>query len=99
MKRERDEEDDDALDHPSQATCPISIADAHGSVYAGYGWTADRGTRCSGASVTARKPNYDFERRERERNKAAAAAEKAKAKQDKKASEQADPDSADPAAQ
>ena len=37
---------------------------------------------------TARKTNYDFERRERERNKAADTAKKAQAKADKKASEE-----------
>ena len=46
----------------------------------------------SGASVTPRKPNYDFERRERERNKAADAAKKAQAKADKKAAEQEAPE-------
>jgi hypothetical protein len=42
--------------------------------------------------VTARKPNYDFERREREKNKAAEAAKKAQAKADKKAAAQGEPD-------
>jgi hypothetical protein len=45
----------------------------------------------SGVKVTARKPNYDFERRERERNKAAESAKKAQAKADKKASGQGEP--------
>jgi len=40
----------------------------------------------------ARKPNYDFERREREKNKAEEAAKKAQAKADKKAAAQAIPD-------
>jgi len=40
----------------------------------------------------ARKPNYDFERRERERTKAAESAKKAKAKADKRAAEQSPPD-------
>jgi hypothetical protein len=42
----------------------------------------------SGATVTPRKTNYDFERREREKNKAAESAKKAQAKADRKASEQ-----------
>jgi hypothetical protein len=42
-------------------------------------------------SDIARKPNYDFERRERERNKAAEAAKKAQAKADKRAAEQEPP--------
>jgi hypothetical protein len=46
-------------------------------------------------TVTPRKPNYDFERRERERNKAAEAAKKAQAKLDKKMSEQGTPDATD----
>ena len=41
-----------------------------------------------GVTVTARKPNYDFERREREKSKAADSAKKAQAKADKKASGQ-----------
>ena len=41
-----------------------------------------------GAAVIARKPNYDFERRERERNKAAEAAKKAQAKAEKRAAGQ-----------
>jgi hypothetical protein len=36
----------------------------------------------------ARKPNYDFERREREKNKAAESAKKAQAKADKRAAGQ-----------
>jgi hypothetical protein len=40
----------------------------------------------------ARKPNYDFERRERERTKAAESAKKAQAKADKRAAEQGTPD-------
>ena len=44
--------------------------------------------------ATARKPNYDFERREREKNKAAESAKKAQAKADKKASAQGTPDAA-----
>lgn len=44
-----------------------------------------------GVTVTARKPNYDFERRERERSKAADAAKKAQAKADKKAAGQGEP--------
>ncbi len=48
----------------------------------------------SGVTVTARKPNYDFERRERERNKAADAVKKAQAKADKKAAEQDVPEAA-----
>jgi len=39
----------------------------------------------------ARKPNYDFERRERERAKAAESAKKAQAKADKRAAEQGTP--------
>lgn len=39
----------------------------------------------------ARKPNYDFERRERERSKAADSVKKAQAKADKKASAQGEP--------
>jgi hypothetical protein len=42
-------------------------------------------------SDIARKPNYDFERRERERIKAAEAAKKAQAKADKRAAEQGSP--------
>jgi hypothetical protein len=49
----------------------------------------------SGATVTPRKTNYDFERREREKNKAAESAKKAQAKADRKASEQGTPDSAE----
>jgi hypothetical protein len=45
-----------------------------------------------GATDTARKTNYDFERRERERSKAADSAKKAQAKADKKAGEQGTPD-------
>jgi hypothetical protein len=45
----------------------------------------------------ARKPNYDFERRERERNKAADTARKAQAKADRKAAGQEEP-GADPEA-
>lgn len=45
-----------------------------------------------GATDIARKPNYDFERRERERNKAAEAAKKAAAKAEKRAAEQAAPE-------
>jgi hypothetical protein len=45
----------------------------------------------TGVATTARKPNYDFERRERERSKAADSAKKAQAKADKKASEQGEP--------
>jgi hypothetical protein len=45
----------------------------------------------TGVFVTARKPNYDFERRERERSKAAESAKKAQAKADKKASGQGEP--------
>jgi hypothetical protein len=44
-----------------------------------------------GVIVTARKPNYDFERREREKSKAADSAKKAQAKADKKASAQGEP--------
>ncbi len=50
-----------------------------------------------GAINIARKPNYDFERRERERSKAAEAAKKAQAKADKRAAGQDAPD-ADPSA-
>ncbi len=50
-----------------------------------------------GATDIARKPNYDFERRERERTKAAEAAKKAQAKADKRAAGQETPD-ADPSA-
>ena len=50
-----------------------------------------RNPKC-GATDIARKPNYDFERRERERNKAAEAAKKAAAKAEKRASGQAAPD-------
>ena len=39
----------------------------------------------------ARKPNYDFERRERERSKAADSARKAQAKADRKATGQGEP--------
>ena len=46
----------------------------------------------SGATDIARKPNYDFERRERERNKAAESEKKAQAKADKRAAEQGAPD-------
>jgi hypothetical protein len=56
---------------------------------------AQAGTPSSGATDIARKPNYDFERREREKTKAAEAAKKAQAKADKRAAEQATPD-ADP---
>ena len=45
-----------------------------------------------GATDIARKPNYDFERREREKAKAAEAAKKAQAKADKRAAEQQAPD-------
>lgn len=45
----------------------------------------------TGATDIARKPNYDFERREREKNKAAEAARKAQAKADKRAAERATP--------
>jgi hypothetical protein len=45
-----------------------------------------------GARTIARRPNYDFERRERERAKAAESAKKAQAKADKRAAEQATPD-------
>ena len=45
-----------------------------------------------GASDIAKKPNYDFERRERERNKAAESAKKAQAKADKRAAESNAPD-------
>ena len=38
----------------------------------------------------ARKPNYDFERKERERTKAAKAAERLKAKAEKAGTEQAE---------
>jgi hypothetical protein len=48
-----------------------------------------------GATVTARKTNYDFERRERERSKAADSAKKAQAKADKRALEQGTPDTAE----
>ena len=41
-----------------------------------------------GVTDTARKTNYDFERRERERSKAADTAKKAQAKADKRASEE-----------
>jgi hypothetical protein len=44
-----------------------------------------------GVTVTPRKPNYDFERRERERSKAADSAKKAQAKADKKAAAPAEP--------
>jgi hypothetical protein len=47
---------------------------------------------CSGANDIARKPNYDFERRERERTKAAESAKKAQAKADKRTAEPATPD-------
>lgn len=40
----------------------------------------------------ARRPNYDFERRERERTKAAEAAKKAQAKEDKRAAGQGTPE-------
>ncbi len=43
----------------------------------------------------ARKPNYDFERRERERLKAVKVAERAKAKLDKTESDKGDPDKAE----
>ena len=43
----------------------------------------------SGATDIARKPNYDFERRERDRIKLAESAKKAQAKSDKRAAEQA----------
>jgi hypothetical protein len=53
------------------------------------------GTGCSnqkiGATVTPRKPNYDFERRERERSKAAESAKKAQAKADKRELGQGEP--------
>lgn len=52
--------------------------------------------RGSGAVVIAKKPNYDFERRERERNKAAEAAKKAQAKADKRAAEQGAANADDP---
>jgi hypothetical protein len=42
-----------------------------------------------GATNIARKPNYDFERRERDRIKQAESAKKAQAKSDKRAAEQA----------
>ena len=45
----------------------------------------------AGVTSMARKPNYDFERREREKNKAEEAAKKAQAKADKKAAAQATP--------
>lgn len=46
-----------------------------------------------GETKIPRKPNYDFERREREKAKAAESAKKAQAKADKRAAEQAAPDS------
>jgi hypothetical protein len=49
-------------------------------------------TADSGDNDIARKPNYDFERRERERNKAAESAKKAQAKADKRAAGQGTPD-------
>ncbi len=58
-------------------------------------------TGTSGENDIARKPNYDFERRERERNKAAEAAKKAQAKAEKRAAGQGTADeveSADPQA-
>jgi len=53
-----------------------------------------------GAIDIARKPNYDFERRERDRIKLAESAKKAQAKSDKRAAEQASaaPDPSDPSA-
>jgi hypothetical protein len=45
----------------------------------------------AGATEIARKPNYDFERREREKSKAADAAKKAQAKAEKRAAEQGAP--------
>ncbi|WP_375419625.1 hypothetical protein [uncultured Sphingomonas sp.] len=50
----------------------------------------------SGATDIARKPNYDFERRERERNKAAESAKKAQAKADKRVAEHRTPDADQP---
>jgi hypothetical protein len=60
------------------------VADTHHLAYSALNQT--------GVKVTARKPNYDFERREREKNKAAEAAKKAQAKADKKAAAQGEPD-------
>lgn len=53
-------------------------------------------TPISGATDIARKPNYDFERRERDRSKAAEAAKKAQAKADRRAGEQAAPTTDEP---
>ena len=50
---------------------------------------ARAGTLSFGANDIARKPNYDFERRERDRIKLAESAKKAQAKSDKRAAEQA----------
>ena len=50
----------------------------------------------SGVTDIARKPNYDFERRERERAKAAESAKKSQAKADKRATEQGTPDAVEP---
>ena len=50
----------------------------------------------SGATDIARKPNYDFERREREMAKASGSAKKAQAKVDKRAAEQKAPDADEP---
>ncbi len=52
---------------------------------------AEAPTSISGATDIARKPNYDFERREREKNKAAESAKKAQAKADKRAAGQEKP--------
>lgn len=54
-------------------------------------------TPTSGDNDIARKPNYDFERRERERNKAAETAKKAQAKAEKRAAGQGTADAAEPA--
>jgi len=50
---------------------------------------AQAGSPSFGATDIARKPNYDFERRERDRIKLAESAKKAQAKSDKRAAEQA----------
>jgi len=53
---------------------------------------SDQPNHIAGVTSMARKPNYDFERREREKNKAEEAARKAQAKADRKAAAQATPE-------
>ena len=59
-------------------------------------WSVPLHRNPNGATDIARKPNYDFERRERERAKAAESAKKAQAKADKRAAGQAMPDADEP---